>query len=216
MTRTPAHARYNWWPISLTTLGVASFIYLGGVVLAGGNEHDTSHSPGLDTMPSFAVETPVAAPQESSSLPARARGAAAWVCKGFVFIDRDKHDVIVDPVVDNEAQRPLDLVDVDAGGANFAQPQPRANFELWRFVGGRLIRDGDGRLNRCIGDDPIAPVEVHNSKGESRYVLADASTKVHDGQEVGDDAATAVERGLVHVEYTMDETQIDAFIDKLD
>jgi hypothetical protein len=212
MSEIPKYAHYNWWPISVTVGGTAAFLIGTSLLFGGGNEHGASHTSGLDTMPTYAIETPVSAIPAPENVPAHAKTAAAWVCQGFVFVDTKHQEVIVNPLVDPEAQRPLDLIDVDKNGANFSQAQPRDNFTLYRFVGGRLINDGDGRLNRCYGDTPVSVTQVHNADGDNRYVLTDFGSTVQAGDEVSPSALTAVHEGLVHAQYTMTPDQIDDFI----
>lgn len=212
----PKYARYNWWPIT-ATVGLSTAALIGaGLFFGGGNEHGASHTPGVDTMPSYATSPLQEAPRTSPLPSAQAARISAWVCRGFVFVDTKQHEVIIDPVVDNHSQRPLNFVDASASAITFDQPRPRDDYTLYVHKDGRWQVDPKGRLNRCYGGDVVTASEVHDANGTGRYVLTDSGSTVHEGDYVASDPLTAARDGLVHAEYgNMSDTQIRHFVDDL-
>ncbi len=216
MPKTPKYQRYNWWPIT-ATVGLTTATLIGMELLfGGGNEHGVSYSPGIDTMPSYSAGPMVEAHTDAPSLPPKATAVAAWVCRDFVFVDAEHHEVIVNPAIEPDAQRPLNLVNIEAGTINFSQPQSRDNFTLYVHKNGQWRVDGDGRLNRCYGGDAVTATEVYDAQGQDRYVLTDSGSSIHASDRVATDPLTAVRDGLVHADYdNLSDAQIQQFVDDL-
>jgi hypothetical protein len=213
MAKTPKYARYNWVPVSVTVgLSAAALI---AMQMTGGNHNGASHTPGVDTMPYYPVIYPVGNP-ENAEVPAKAEKVAAWVCRGFVFVDSEHNEVIVNPIVDNQSQQPLHYIGATAAGIEFGKPEEHTHTMLYRYVDGKLIQDEDGRLNRCYGADPVAAANVHDEQGNgNRYVLTDPASTVHAGDSVATDPETAMRDGLVHADYDMDFSDVHALVTRL-
>lgn len=208
--RIPKYARYNWIPISVTVGLSAAALFL--MQMTGGNQNTPSHHPGVDTMPYYPVIYPTGNP-ENAQVPANAKTVSAWVCRNFVFVDSKHNEVIVNPIVDNQSQQPLHFIGATAAGIALDKPEQHDNFILYRYVDGKLVQDEDGRLNRCYGDDPVTATRVDDETGgNSRYVLTDTASTVHEGDNVATDPQTAMRDGLVHAEYHMEFKDIHALV----
>lgn len=213
MSKVPKYARYNWIPISVTLSLSATALIL--MQMTGGNHNGASNTPGVDSMPYYPVIHPTGDP-ENAQVPAKATTISSWVCRNFVFVDTEHNEVIVNPVVDNQSQQPLHLLGATATGIEFGKPESHEHTMLYRYVDGKLVEDDDGRLNRCYGADPVTATRVDGEDGgNSRYVLTDPASTVHEGDDVATDPETAMRDGLVHAEYRMDFSDIHSLVTRM-
>ena len=209
MRRNPNVPKYNFWPITLTATGVAAALI--GMSMLGGNEHGSSKT-NINIEPSYSVDPlETVEPTELPPLPEKAQVMSMWVCERVV-LDRENGRVIVLPVVRNATSgRPLELLDVDAEGAEFTNPQPVNSLEVKHTNGSA---DADGRLTTGCAPDPVS-VRLVQTAGTTRHVLVGSQSPIEDGQVLEDDPLMATCSRQVHDVFAMDDSQMNAFVTRL-
>jgi hypothetical protein len=213
MSRPDRGKRFPWGPVSLAA-ALATAAY--GTQYIPHNPHGYSNSPesqrGVPNYPVAPLESGAPDPEADATFPAKAKRVGQQVC-AIIFVDRGKHEVIINPVLDEKWILPATLASADPAGVEFTSALPRNNNEAYN-LDGRPTSTGE-MTNDCP-EEEVSLLQVKDPDTHKKsYVLGSPNTTLSDGDEVNLSPTAAVENDLVHYEAHMSDAQIEDFLSGL-
>ena len=218
--RVPFPKSVIWFPLALVAIPATLSL------LFHGNEHGTSKTPGIDSMPNYPVESLVPGKVDEQAHQGKAKKLGVQVCK-VVFVSKEstdqegRHKVIINPILSpaNPDGSKFILpanVNVDKDGFTVDQTPDDLRNNNYKVLNTDGTEPEGGVMNDGCPTENVHMVYLKDTTANKPvYELAGEDSSLTDGTAVAVDPVYAVEEKLVNYQTYLDDAQLAGLVTSL-